>query len=331
MSCQESISLPLNRLHMRNRRNFSPSVNIGIFRGGLAPRSRCLADHIAEYSRKKLSNSDDILNGMLGIFRAYERKSNSTHHYWGLPIEYKPENYGVEANKWPKDPEPSLAAGFARSLLWASDSPSIRRSGFPSWSWTGWLGCISSSAWHETYPSDLQLEVNFWIELQDGSIIVFENFYNGIKLRQTFSRFSYFLHIEAWTIQMRFEYKAEFFENELSEPCEPGYYTQFPGTEGTHWLERLELSQIVEEGSTLHDQLISTPLDGLVLQKIIDNKYGRESRLIVLVIRQDIEVAERIGRISFNFRNCVLDDGFIGEERDRRNRIPITRMTVRLG
>ena len=90
---------------------------IGIFRGGLRPRSRCLADHIAQYSRKMLSNSDGILNGVLGNFRAYERMPNTTHHYCGLPIEYKPENCGIEVYKWPEVPEPSLSAGFARSLL----------------------------------------------------------------------------------------------------------------------------------------------------------------------------------------------------------------------
>ena len=92
MSCQESIGLPLNELHMRNRGKFLPSVSMGIFRGGLRPRSRCLADHIAQYSRKMLPNSDDTLNGVLGIFWAYERIPNTTHHYCGLLIEYKSEN-----------------------------------------------------------------------------------------------------------------------------------------------------------------------------------------------------------------------------------------------
>ena len=89
---------------------------------------------------------------------------NTTHHYCGLPIEYKPENCGIEVYKWPEVPEPSLAAGFARSLLWASYSPSIRRSGFQAGRGPDDRVVIRVLR-GMGHPPDLQPEVNFWIGL----------------------------------------------------------------------------------------------------------------------------------------------------------------------
>ncbi|KAH7084196.1 heterokaryon incompatibility protein-domain-containing protein [Paraphoma chrysanthemicola] len=71
-----------------------------------------------EYSGRKLSYSNDILNACLGILKAA-----NVRHCEGIPLEMNPYSGRVIMN-----------------LQWANDKPGRRRPGFPSWSWTGSSG-----------------------------------------------------------------------------------------------------------------------------------------------------------------------------------------------
>lgn len=89
-------------------------------------------NHIAEYSRLNLTYESDILNGMQGIFRACQDLPVPVYNYLGIPIMW-----GTES----KTPA-SLTAGFLQGLTWRLSKPSRRRTGFPSWPWTGWAGRV---------------------------------------------------------------------------------------------------------------------------------------------------------------------------------------------
>lgn len=115
-------------------------------RMGLFPLNGCGIDpwdiysRIGEYSERSLSHESDILNGILGIFRAFERMSNSMWHVYGVPFAKgtdAPNGSGTRINSKRALPN------FAESLRWDLEAPSKRRRGFPSWSWTGWYGRIT--------------------------------------------------------------------------------------------------------------------------------------------------------------------------------------------
>ena len=75
---------------------------------------------VSDYTQRKLSCPDDILDAWKGLSNAFERRMCTTLHY-GLPI-------GM----------------FDWALLWRIEFGAIApRDGFPSWSWVGWTGNVS--------------------------------------------------------------------------------------------------------------------------------------------------------------------------------------------
>ncbi|KAF2116418.1 heterokaryon incompatibility protein-domain-containing protein, partial [Lophiotrema nucula] len=63
----------------------------GVGHKGLFPVDGCgkhpwdIYSRITEYSSRELSYEGDILNGILGVFRAFERKQHPIRHFWGVP------------------------------------------------------------------------------------------------------------------------------------------------------------------------------------------------------------------------------------------------------
>ena len=80
---------------------------------------------VSEYSGRKLTYESDILNGVWGVLRTFHNAEYPIHHYWGVPLF---------SSHWRDD----YITGFAWDLV----QPAQRRPGFPSWSWTGWLGQV---------------------------------------------------------------------------------------------------------------------------------------------------------------------------------------------
>lgn len=81
---------------------------------------------IDEYIKLELGDPQrDILNGILGVLAHYEGISDM-RHVAGLPIV----PWTSSPILWPQE--------LADALSWECDDPGERRSGFPTWSWTGW-------------------------------------------------------------------------------------------------------------------------------------------------------------------------------------------------
>jgi len=76
----------------------------------------CAAQMLEDYTARKLSSEDDILNACIGVL---ERLVD--HHFWGIA---------------------AIDTGFSSSfsLEWGSKSPGQKRKGFPSWSWVATTG-----------------------------------------------------------------------------------------------------------------------------------------------------------------------------------------------
>jgi hypothetical protein len=80
---------------------------------------------VEEYTHRQMSHQTDALNAFAGLGRIFSMALQS-ESYYGLPVR-------------------NLDVG----LLWRPTHPLIRRSGFPSWSWAGWIGQVAYSPTYE--------------------------------------------------------------------------------------------------------------------------------------------------------------------------------------
>ncbi|PMD31985.1 HET-domain-containing protein, partial [Hyaloscypha variabilis F] len=89
MYCCEALDLPLRRMHTQSlqvfKKPFCDGDNIGQFPRGVGSSPWEVLSRIEEYSAKSLTNPSDILNGILGIIRAYERRTDGIRHLFGVP------------------------------------------------------------------------------------------------------------------------------------------------------------------------------------------------------------------------------------------------------
>ncbi|QGI98349.1 hypothetical protein CEK26_011418 [Fusarium fujikuroi] len=115
-----------------------------------------LFDLLAVYTKRKLSLPSDTLNGMLGIFSLLaQHKTRPIYHICGVPILRLTGRRQSRSQR--REQEPTAAGdshgteiaaaeslgGFLDGLCWQLEEPAHRRSGFPSWSWTGWQGAVA--------------------------------------------------------------------------------------------------------------------------------------------------------------------------------------------
>lgn len=83
------------------------------------------------YTRRELTNSLDILNAFEGVQLVLEKRIGAKIYYG------------------------ALVTMLDSSLLWESTKRLIRRQGFPSWSWSGWIGEIQ---WKFIEPAQSWIE-----------------------------------------------------------------------------------------------------------------------------------------------------------------------------
>ena len=120
--------------------------------------------HIQEYTKKELTNKDDVLNAFAGAARFYAKTTAKIVSLAGIPIPFPIATLGdilpmhldhlSYALAWthhihqfsePKLKNPKNQSELTRAQLpWSPyDNPKPqRRKGFPTWSWAGWFGEI---------------------------------------------------------------------------------------------------------------------------------------------------------------------------------------------
>jgi hypothetical protein len=191
--------------------------------------------------------------------------------------------------------------GFAAGLCWSLRTRALRRAEFPSWSWTGWIGVVEglderhSPFLGQYYSGYLSLKgagINIWVQLANGNMVEWQSFKPMLDSHP--SAFSHSLHIEAATLELKFEkVRAEF-------------YAQFKDECGCSFLFRLYLLRYPKLDPDLHDRLLSETWTGMVMANI--ERASRESSeeettcdsqgAFVLLIDQADDTAERIGHLN---------------------------------
>jgi Heterokaryon incompatibility protein (HET) len=163
-----------------------------------------IIQRIEEYSRKSLTNDSDILNGILGILRAFETGINATRHCWGVPILSVPPEIIKSATKSGKKNLGGQAWGFVAGLGWTLPEPSTRRIEFPSWSWTGWAGSVK---WRDddTLLRGLRIDpdIKLSIKLHDGRILDWDTYQQSYDDLNSSLYLTHYIRISAWTTPIR--------------------------------------------------------------------------------------------------------------------------------
>jgi hypothetical protein len=341
MHCCEAILKPLDLLHVKNKQRMKAWNGDGPFSaGGLGKYHWELLDRIAEFTGRRLTYESDILNAMSGILNAYRNLQRPVFHYYGvpsLPPCMNTQQVGVAFGKLirmvtlPNSPENGLATG----LCWFLERPSLRRPGFPSWSWAGWLGQVSKPThdrfrYYYGFPEG-HLNLKIWIELKDTTLCRWEDAVTSLdELRD----YSLFLHIETWTVEIRFQYFPHGIDGIWEEQKRPtialnretGFYARFEIGASFTAYSYFVLTKEVEIGSVFYNRLNTTPWTGIVLgDPCLKVKDVRARGPFILVVDILGDFAERIGHINLLDFECNWPDNSL------KHLLPAVRKRIRLG
>lgn len=275
-----------------------------------------LFGRLAEYTKRKLSYQSDALNAMLGILQVYAtHRPNPIYHVCGVPIiTYYSENElgRLSASSDDRTDDARVAlVGFVSGLCWTLRAPSVRRSGFPSWSWTGWDGVVTSENGYRYRVSfDEGFDVELSVVKEDGtSLMSWEKYYHKLRTavkNESRSGFVFSqhhkLHITANTVKVQFHEKYSWWTDGL----------RWEGTVcigNEIWTGGLSLDQQdnscvsgtdkTEGGSSLRKRLLEESWLGIVLGQRDRGKSPYGTKVIVLQeVMSEIEAITEWTRIG---------------------------------
>lgn len=203
MYCCEALDLPLRGMHIKSRQRFKSTFrDAAKFPRGVGQTPWEVLRRIEEYSQKSLTNPSDILNGVLGILRAFEESVYKIRHCLGVPIlpepsrrAHPPSESGETASSW------NPITGLFAALCWQTSNPTSRRIGFPSWSWTGWSAAVRWDVRDlEIIRTDPNIDVSFEVDNVVILYDVFQNCYADLERSLALSRY---INISAWVSKIR--------------------------------------------------------------------------------------------------------------------------------
>lgn len=114
--------------------------------------------HLANYTRRQLTDEDDSLNAITGLFRALQ--FSGIRHVHGIPLRRNVRNEGGRCLEFP--------------LAWHHETEGARRRHqFPSWSWSGWQGGIRMDESDICVPDECEIGL---VE-RDGRVVSLPDWY----------------------------------------------------------------------------------------------------------------------------------------------------------
>ncbi|KAL0944726.1 tol protein [Colletotrichum truncatum] len=164
MNCTESVRIPLETMHVKNKGNSRSNLRAGIlsaYRNSqlfLDPNKTPLhismiqyKSMVTQYTSRELRYDSDSLNAFEGILRMFRHRHESLSNLWGLCYPRSASNEMVKKL-------------FTSSLAWYHIRPQRRRPEFPSWAWAGWAGKVqypeSSIESSQTYLSAISIDLH---------------------------------------------------------------------------------------------------------------------------------------------------------------------------
>jgi len=153
---------------------------------------------IGMYSALQLTYPEDILDAFTGVFRQFNELDSSFKHHWGVPI--------MASN-------PVSMKIFLLGLEWEQIDRYFterleRRTGFPSWSWTGWHTRLMYFGWPELYRTyNLVPGTDLAIELNDKARLPWSDFLKSItSMSLDSSALTPYIFLRGWSTTITIMY-----------------------------------------------------------------------------------------------------------------------------
>ncbi|KAF2827377.1 HET-domain-containing protein [Ophiobolus disseminans] len=272
--------------------------------------------YIEAYTKRSLSHQSDTLKALRGLLRSFTTKTEPWQQYWGIlvtPLEYWDYVPGGSA-----DAE-HVAMALSYGLCWhvnVEDSPSrhiVRREGFPSWSWSGWLAAVMFpwTGWQE--DSEINVPRQYHVLKTDGSravltedlaarIFLDENFASGYTSKLCFKA-------DVFDLELRYlKDGIDHWDNHNPRPKDDlkshfavkvntGQKDGLPDVLDSmahHW--PLLVTPHVEEGDAMYLSLCTQVFQCVILSK----HWG-------LVVRERAGVFERVGLLRLFCERTSMD------------------------
>jgi hypothetical protein len=152
--------------------------------------------HVAEYTKRSLKYSSDILNAFRGLL-----SRSPLYSFCGIPIDAIPGSESDHSSA-------GFGNAFAVGLDWVStDGVLSRNHQFPSWSWAGWKGSVHYvppwEAWVPTCKRNTS-DTIFYFQDTQGDLTTIDKAAMALKDTKIIPELSYSLVVEAQVLSVRF-------------------------------------------------------------------------------------------------------------------------------
>jgi hypothetical protein len=243
---------------------------------------------IQQYSHRRLTFSNDILNAFSGVLHAYGNLDVPVRNLWGIPILLNDSSVLKSFNI-------GLSWEFSNSTGFSLKS---RREAFPSWSWTGWEHPVHYrdefvTTWEYLPP----LELVVAIEVIVGSKLQWMELQHAVMNCPGQLSDTKYIRLEAWSTSVMLHYSFKEIEDRASTLFNSVCATI--GPDGHKWQFRAQVSidqKIAEQLESVENQDDSYLCRGIFLGGF--KKYAfnslHDEHLILLVAKKG-EFWERIG------------------------------------
>ncbi|KFA61299.1 hypothetical protein S40285_08537 [Stachybotrys chlorohalonatus IBT 40285] len=213
MHCSEVMRLPLDDMHDSRKIKFDM---FAYEKGALQAKAPGLDPHkymkfFHQYCFRELSHPTDRLNAFQGIINSFKRAKRPVYTFWGLPIFIKES----DLSRWSAQMKltRSRTARFLTSFFWQfynSSKGVISRNGmdFPSWSWVGWNGSVSSFLPVCSKNGCCFSDARVWLQKPCKTTIDFEVVELSPRMSAVEDLFLRKILVEGWTTPVRTELLA---------------------------------------------------------------------------------------------------------------------------
>jgi Heterokaryon incompatibility protein (HET) len=293
--CLESVNSPVEILHTKKRFKLLEWNSSGLFpQLGVGQVGSDVWDRIREYTARHLTYEEDILNGMLGIFKTFERMRVPVRHHFGIPFVTV-----IRGESWVIRDIVNLCSStsdqFIHGLCWTLFKPGQRRANlerFPSWSWIGWVGRATQSLPHSAFRDTFKIKIA--IELKDGTSLPVEKFFSSVYNKLRPSTLSPYLQVEVETIEFSVQHVISEFE---VLRLTPGWWAKIVLTQDHVLYARFLWTLQIEDSGDLANRLSERECCGIFLgglRKVFSRNQAGADYPFILVVDKAVPITERI-------------------------------------
>ncbi|KIL93970.1 hypothetical protein FAVG1_02532 [Fusarium avenaceum] len=160
------------------------------------PRGGRFMQDLKAYSKRELTYDFDVLRAMDGVSGFYAQLEPSVEQYWGLPLRWVGCVIPSEYYRTARLKHDDVVGAFLWAMLWkpawsevqSTKTGLAKRSGFPTWSWSGWKVEVTWSYLKNIKHLGNSFTVPLFVETATGGLVEFnKEFARSIASGQSYA------------------------------------------------------------------------------------------------------------------------------------------------